>query len=337
MNQPTVAIIVLNWNGIDDTVDCIDSLIGQSYENAKIIIVDNGSDDGSLEVLRKMQKKWHSKIVLIENGKNSGFAGGVNIGILYAINHQFDYVALFNNDAIAEEQWLYHLIKAIEKPDASIATGLLLRSDGKTIDGTGDFYSYWGMPFPRDRNQLTAKKADSGYVFGATGGASLYRTSLFTEIGLFDVHFFAYYEDIDISFRAQLAGHKIYYTSQAVAYHQQGASSNKMRGFTVYQTFKNIPILFVKNVPLRLLFPVGARLLLVYFLMFANAVKNGKGWYALKGWLMSIWIFFTSSLWQRFVIQKHKTVTSRYIKSAMWPSLPPDQTGVRAFLAKFKR
>lgn len=187
------------------------------------------------------------------------------------------------------------------------------------------------MPFPRNRGEARNMATKSGYVFGATGGASLYRTSLFKEIGLFDESFFAYYEDVDISFRAQLAGHKVYYTDKAIAYHKQGASSKKIPGFTVYQTFKNIPLLFIKNVPANLLIPIGIRLLLLYVLIFANAVKNGTGWYALKGWLANIWYFWTRAIWLRFNIQRHRKVPVSYIKSILYHDLPPNQTGMRRF------
>ena len=120
------------------------------------------------------------------------------------------------------------------------------------------------MPFPRNRGERTISSPESDFVCGATGGASLYKTSLFKEIGLFDESFFAYYEDVDISFRAQLAGHKVYFTNKAIAYHKQGATSSKIPGFTVYQTFKNIPLLYTKNVPSGLLLPIGVRLLLLY-------------------------------------------------------------------------
>jgi len=191
------------------------------------------------------------------------------------------------------------------------------------------------MPFPRSRGLKTATAPDSSYVFSATGGATLYKTALFKQIGLFDESFFAYYEDVDVSFRAQLAGHKIYYTKNAIAYHKQGATSKKIPGFTVYQTFKNIPLLYIKDVPTGLLLPIGIRLFVLYWLIFGNAIKNGSGKYALKGWLASIWYFWTKSLWERFTIQAQKTVPTSYIKSLLWYDLPPEQTGLRRLRSKF--
>lgn len=330
----SVLIVVLNWNGIDDTEECIASLLKQTYVNYKILIVDNDSKDDSIERLEKLVQKNPERISLTKNRENLGFAGGVNTGIRYALQNNFDAVALFNNDATADKNWLENLEKHLTK-NISIATGLLLHADGKTIDSTGDFYSSWGIGFPRNRGSKTTEAPESGLVFSGSGGASLYKTALFRQIGLFDETFFAYYEDTDISFRAQLAGHKVFYAKEAVAYHKQGASSAKIPGFTVYQTFKNLPLLFWKNVPLKLLFPVGARFLLLYTLIFTNAVKKGSGWPATKGVLASIGYFWVSALWKRLAIQRHKKVSADYIWSMMYHDLPPEQTGMRKFRALF--
>lgn len=328
--MPSVLIVVLNWNGIDDTEACLPSLFAQDYKNVSILVVDNGSTDDSVKRLATLTD-MHENLTVIKNKTNKGFAGGVNTGIAYAIKHDYDYVALFNNDATADKKWLSSLVAMFKNKGVAASTGLLLRADGATIDSTGDYYSTWGMPFPRARGLKVKEAPDSGFVFGATGGATLYKTSLFKEIGLFDESFFAYYEDVDISFRAQLAGHKLYYSKEAIAYHKQGATSRKIPGFTVYQTFKNIPLLYIKNVPAGLLLPIGIRFLLSYTLMFGNAIKRGTGIYALKGWLASIYFFWKQSLWQRFTIQQNKKVSTAYLRSIIWHDIPPEQTGMRRF------
>ena len=133
--------------------------------------------------------------------------------------------------------------------DVAIVTGRLLMADGSTVDSTGDFYSVWGLAFPRDRGEAAEPVRPSGEVFAASGGASLYRSALFADVGLFDEDFFAYFEDVDVSFRAQLAGHRVHYCAAAVAYHDQGATSRKLAGFATEQYFRNLPLLLVKNVP----------------------------------------------------------------------------------------
>jgi GT2 family glycosyltransferase len=324
----SVALIVLNWNGINDTLACLDSLLVQSYSEFKIIIVDNGSIDDSVLQLTKYAKKNRSRVHLICNPVNLGFAGGVNTGIYWAIKNNYPYVALFNNDAIADSRWLEKLVSVIQKKDIGIATGLLLHRDGKTIDSTGDWYSKWGLPFPRNRGNETVFANKDGLVFGASGGATLYKTSMFNDIGLFDNDFFAYYEDVDISFRAQLAGWKVVYSSQAIAYHKQGATSRKIPGFTTYQTFKNLPLVYIKDVPKDLLLVIGMRFWVAYGLIFLNAITHKSGWPALRGFSAFL-VLLPKKLKERHTIQKKNKVTTEYIQSILWNDLPPDQTGLR--------
>lgn len=328
-----VAIVVLNWNGVTDTLDCLDSLQKQSYKYFTIVVIDNGSTDNSRRILGEYQTKHPDNTEIIFNPKNFGFAGGVNTGIEWALNDDYEYVALFNNDATADKNWLTNLVAVAQPKEIGISTGLLLHGDGKTIDSTGDWYSTWGLPFPRNRNEKTAKAFDSGLVFSASGGASLYKTAMLREIGLFDEDFFAYYEDTDISFRVQLAGWKVVYNNKAIAYHKQGATSKKIPGFAVYQTFKNLPLLFIKNVPRGLLLSVGIRFYFAYALMFFNAVAKGSGKQAIKGAWRSFILGF-KKLGERHEIQSSRQVTTKYIKSMLWPDLPPDQTGIRK-LRKF--
>jgi GT2 family glycosyltransferase len=328
-----VAIVVLNWNGIEDTARCLDSLLVQDYSPFKIIVIDNGSSDDSRDILEKYQKDHPKELEVLYNKQNLGFTGGVNTGISWALRHNYEFVALFNNDAVAEKTWLSHLVTAMNSPKTGITTGLLLRSDGKKIDSTGEQYSIWGISFSRGRGENKIFADPSGFTFGATGGATLYKTELFQDIGLFDTNFFAYYEDIDISFRAQLAGWKIMYVSEAIAYHKQGATSSKLPGFTVYQTFKNLPWVFIKNVPRQLLLTVGIRLLVVYTLFFWNAVFHGNGWPALSGSFKSI-VFFPKKIGQRWHIQKQRRVPLQHIKGILWNDLPPDQKALRKLFKK---
>jgi GT2 family glycosyltransferase len=244
------------------------------------------------------------------------------------MKHNFDAVALLNNDAIANKDWLRNLTKAMVTQHADIVTSLLLSGDGKKIDTSGDIYSYWGIHFPRQRGVASAKALNSGFIFGASGGASLYKTKLFRGIGLFDEKFFAYYEDVDISFRAQLTNHKIYYEKSAIAYHDHGTTSSKISGFTVYQTFKNLPMLFWKNVPASLLFPIGFRLFIIYCLFFASAFSRGDFRYALKGFLASVKLF-PYAIHQRQKIQKSKKISTDALKSILYHQIPPDQTKLR--------
>ncbi len=334
MSTEAVAVIVLNWNGIDDTIQCLDSLSDQSYKANKIVVIDNGSIDSSTERLTQLKRDYPDKLEVIYNKINLGFAGGVNTGIRWAIENKYDYVALFNNDATADINWLNELIRDFDDPSIGISTGLLLRADGNTIDSTGEQYSIWGLPFPRSRNNNVIFAPNSGLTFGATGGATIYRTKLFKDIGLFDEEFFAYYEDVDISFRAQLGGWKVNYNSDAIAYHKQGATSSKIPGFTVTQTFKNLPWLFIKNIPRGLIIFIGSRFFVAYILMLGKATLSGNGLAAFKGLIMSLYKT-PKKFKERLKIQRLKKVDADYIYDLLWKDLPPDQTGLRKLRGLF--
>lgn len=323
-----IAVIVLNYKGLKDTLECIASIEKQTYKNLHVVVVENGSNDGSLEKLQSLES---DKLTVICNDSNLGFTGGVNTGIRWALANSYTYVALLNNDAVAAANWLECLVSASKRHDSSITTGLLLMYDGEVIDTTGEFLSKWGLGFPRSRGNKVLAAPDGGFVFGATGGATLYTSSMLRKIGLFDEDFFAYYEDNDISFRAQLAGWKVYYEPSAIAYHKLSQTSKRLRsGFAVYHTFKNMPLVFIKNVPFSLLFPIGIRFYTAYWLMVGRAITRGEGIPALHGVLMAILLTF-KKLPSRWHIQRSKKVSTEYIKSILWDDLPPDQTGLRKF------
>ena len=330
----SLAIIVLNWNGADDALNCVESLQQQTLR-PEIIIVDNNSSDDSVERFEdhvKSQKK--DAPILIKNSQNLGFAGGINTGLVHARKQGFEYIGVLNPDAIADKKWCQALVDELSShPKCGIATGILQRRDGKTLDTTGDFYTTWGLPGPRNRDEpVENAPSKPGEVFGATGGGAIYRAAMFDDIDMFDEDFFMYYEDVDLSFRAQLAGWKVRFTPKAIAYHKVGASSKKVPGLAVYNTFKNLPLVFIKNVPGKLFWYIGLRFFLTYWLIFASAVRHGNGWPAFKGILASI-IRKPAAYHKRWSIQKNRKVSVNYIRSIIHDGPLPNQTG----LLKFKR
>jgi GT2 family glycosyltransferase len=320
-----IFVVIPNWNGKEELKTCLDSLLAQT-QSAEILVVENGSTDGSLEYIREN----FNNVQLVINKTNLGFAGGVNSGIRKAIDSGAEYIALFNNDAIADKDWLKHLLKTLDQnPEVGIATCKLLSADKKQIDSTGDQYSIWGMPYPRGRGEVTSNKYDSDTrIFGASGGASLYRAKIFEEIGLFDEDFFAYFEDVDLSFRAQLAGWKVLYVPEAIVYHKIGATSSKIKGFTTYQTFKNYPLLFWKNVPVSLMFKMLPRFTLVYVSIYMSSLLKGRGLPATKGLLRSFTLLPKKTL-ERRRIQKHRKVSVEHINSLLLHDLPPNADKLR--------
>lgn len=332
------AIIVLNWNGADDALECIDSLARQTLRPA-IIIVDNNSHDDSVERFKEyISAHPKADIDLIENQQNLGFAGGINTGIRRALKRKFRYIGTLNPDATADKNWCKYIIDELKNhKDVGIATGLMLRQNSDTVDSSGDFYTTWGLPGPRNRDEPRANAPqEPGYIFGATGGGVIFRAQIFDDIDPFDKDFFMYYEDIDISFRAQLAGWKARYTPRAIAYHKVSASSSKVPGLAVYNTFKNLPLVFIKNVPGDIFFSIGLRFFATYWLIFASAVRHGNGWPALKGALASL--AKQPKAWKkRRQIQKNRRVSTDYLKSIIHQGPLPNQTGLLRFKRFFNR
>jgi hypothetical protein len=324
-----VSVVIPNWNGADELPDCLDSLLAQSQDH-QIIVVDNGSTDSSKEILYGR----YPNITVIPLPFNTGFAGGVNAGLRYGAAAGHDYTALLNNDAIADKNWLKNLVEAMAaQPGVGIVTSKMVSDTGEYLDSTGDIYTIWGLPYPRGRREADTGKYDSlREVFGASGGASLYRHKMLGQIGLFDEDFFAYYEDIDISFRAQLAGWKVIYEPSAKVIHHIGATSAKVKGFATYQTIKNLPWILIKDVPGGLVHKILPRLALAHLLFFGRAVTHGHGWAAFKGLGKMFWLL-PKKLGERRKIQRFRKVSPRYINSILTHDLPPNARNLRSLRA----
>ena len=329
MNKPVV--VIPNINGEDGLVDCINSLLAQTIP-LHLIVVDNNSKDGSVGLI----KEQYPDIELIINNENLGYTGGVNPGFKRAIELDTTYVAPFNNDAVADPRWIEELIAILEKhPEAGIASCKVLSADGTHIDSTGDYYTNWGLPYPRGRNETDISKYDGETeIFAGSGAASLYRVAMLKEVGLFDQDFFAYYEDVDLSFRAQLAGWKVLFVPTSIVYHETGSTSSKIKGFTTYQTMKNEPMLLWKNLPTRYLFTVGWRFLLAHTLFFLRALSRGQGWTALKGDAQGTRLLI-KKYEERKRIQGSKKVSDEYIWNMMVHDLPPNAHALRSLRAKW--
>lgn len=331
--QPKVIVVIPNWNGADELRACLDSVRIQTLK-PHIIVVDNGSIDESVAII----EKEYPEVELIKHQRNEGYTGGVNPGFQRAMEMNSDYVAPFNNDAVADKNWLKYLAAHLDThSEVGIATCKILSADAKHLDSTGDYYTIWGLPYPRGRGETDVDKYDTETnIFGASGGASLFRVAMLRNVGVFDNDFFAYYEDVDLSFRAQLAGWKIAYVPSARVYHAMSITGARIKGFFTYQTMKNLPMLFWKDVPLALMPIVLPRFTLVYLSFFASAARRGQLYYALKGSLRSLTLL-PKKLWQRHHIQRNRKVTTDYIASIITHDLPPNASRWRTIRAKWQR
>jgi len=327
--QPVV--VIPNLNGGDELLEAIKSLVGQTVQ-PYIIVVDNASTDLSANRVAEQ----YPDVEIIRNSKNLGYAGGVNPGFKRAFELGAKYVAPFNDDAVADKDWLEKLVACLENnPAVGVAAAKVVTADKERLDSTGDYYTVWGLPYPRGRREYDLTKYDKQTdIFAASGAASLYRVKALKEVGLLDQAFFAYYEDVDLSFRLQLAGWKVAYVPDSVVYHYIGMTSGRVKGFTTYQTMKNLPLLWFKNVPRKYLWATGWRLFLAQTMFFGRAVQRGNGWPALKGAAMAAWLL-TKKVPERKQIQNSKKVTDEYIWDMIVHDLPPNAHALRALRNKW--
>lgn len=318
-------VIIPNLNGGDDLLAALQSLHKQTCK-PYIIVVDNASTDGSTN----KAKEQYPEIEVITHSVNKGYAGGVNPGFKRAIELEATYAAPFNDDAIADPRWLERLVNHLDAhPEAGAAAAKVLKADGKHMDSTGDQLTHWGLAYPRGRDEPTSDKYDNQTdIFAASGAASLYRVTALKEVGLLDEDFFAYYEDVDLSFRLQLAGWKVQYVPTSVVYHQIGTTSSKIKGFTTLQTSKNLPLLVFKNMPDKYLLRVMLRLNLARMLFTLRALTRGQIIPALKGGMQASKLMIQKRH-ERELIQRNKKVSDEYIWSIITHDLPPNASALR--------
>ncbi len=240
-------MIIVNYNGAKFLEPCIRSLLAQSHKNLEIIVVDNASSDGSVEILRSE----FSGLVILENPVNLGFAGGVNTGIK---NSHGDYIMTLNNDAWADPQCIEHLLLGmVDDHRTGMCAAKMLFPD-KRINSAGICIARSGAAWDRGMFEADRGQYDTlEEIFGPCAGAALYRKDMLDEIGLFDEDFFLYMEDVDLAFRGRLAGWKCMYVPEAVVYHYHGGTAGFRSDLTVYYGNRNVLWYPVKDYPSRVL------------------------------------------------------------------------------------
>lgn len=240
-----VTIIIPNYNGKHFMKPCIKSLQEQSFKDFKILIVDNCSNDGSLEYLNKN----YSDIQVLSLDKNYGFSYAVNVGIQHALT---PYIILLNNDTIVGRHYVEQMVKAIEKNYKifSVSSKMIQMYHPELIDSAGDLYTLMGWGICRGAGRSIQNYTKMDRIFSACAGAAIYRREIFDEIGYFDEIHFAYLEDIDIGYRAKIFGYKNIYCPSAHVYHVgSGTSGSKYNSFKVKLSARNSIYLIYKNMP----------------------------------------------------------------------------------------
>jgi GT2 family glycosyltransferase len=243
-------VVVPNWNTRRFLGPCLRSLREQLFRDFETVVVDSGSEDGSVEFVRRE----FPEVRVIELGENLGFSAAANAGIRAS---RSEYVVLLNSDTEQDSDWLAALVRAAEAcPEAGLfASKLVDFRERHVLDGAGDALRRSGLPYRLGHGETDRGQFDRpAFVFGACAAAALYRRSMLEEIGLFDEAFFAYCEDGDLSFRAQLAGYRCLYVPDAVVYHAGSASTGGKRSATATRLgTRNGINLLVKNLPAPLL------------------------------------------------------------------------------------
>ena len=241
------SVIIVNWNGLAHLQRCCAALDAQSLPAYEIVIVDNGSTDGSVAWLSEA----YPHVRTIANPTNLGFAEANNIGIAASSG---EYVVLLNNDAFPEPQWLTALLAIAERePDVGmVASQVRLLAAPGTIDSAGIEVDTLGMAWNRHYG-LPAEEEPAAplEVFGPSASAALYRRNMLSEIGLFDARYFAYYEDVDLAWRARRAGWRCLYAPEARVYHVHSATGGKLSGFKAYYLGLNKWRTLFKHYPFR--------------------------------------------------------------------------------------
>lgn len=294
MSRVRVSVVIPNWNGLHLLQACLAALDSQIFSDFEIIVVDNGSSDGSVPWLQRQSGQIRSIFL----DKNTGFPAAVNRGIEAS---DAAYIVLLNNDTIPDKDWLKNLVDAMDKNLQATfgASRILLHQPPHLIDSAGDGFNIRFGGFNIGAGDTADSHSDACWVFGACAGAAIYRRELFEDIGLFDEDYFLVFEDVDLSLRAQLAGHRCQYIPNAVVYHHRGASTATASEEVLLRSWRNHIWVAAKNLPPLLLitwslwFLIRCARLVVYTTLASrhqnvDVVPLGKYWQTLKNGLKGL-------------------------------------------------
>lgn len=280
-----ISVIVVNWNGRYLLPECLESLRKQEFRHFSTILVDNGSSDGSL----KFVAHRYPEVETIALSENIGFSAANNVAFQRV---KTKYVALLNNDAVAHPLWLKSLVGALETNGEAgfAASKILYHNNPGIIDRAGDSYTTAGAGLLRGRGRLSNAYDVREWIFGACGAAALYRMSMLDDIGQFDEDFFLLYEDVDLSFRAQLRGYRCLYVPEAMVYHKISSSIVRDSPVSVYYGHRNLEWVYFQNMPWRLVLrticahAMYNTVAFLYFIAKGASIEFVKAkWHALKG------------------------------------------------------
>ena len=299
MQNPSVAIVILNWNGRNFLEKFLPSVLASVYSNKKIIVADNASTDDSIEFL----KAHYPLIGIIQNSSNEGFAKGYNTALKQVTA---DYYILLNSDVEVTPDWIEPVIALMESDtDIAACQPKLLAYNNKELfeyaGACGGWLDNFGYPFMRGRifdycEKDTGQYNDAAPCFWASGAAFFVRSSVFHELKGFDEYFFAHQEEIDLCWRAQLAGYKIYVQPASVVYHVGGGTLPKGNSLKAFLNFRNNLIMLSKNLSMgAALWKIPVRMQLDILSALRGLLSGDRGYFFaickahfhFVGWLLS--------------------------------------------------
>lgn len=318
---PTISIIIPHLNGKQHLDDCFKSLRQQTFTDFEVLLVDNGSTDGTQDFVAQT----YPEMTLIQLPENKGFTGACNAGWQAA---QGDIIILLNNDTEADPNWLSEIAAAFDRhPHAgSIASKMLLFDQRDTFHTAGDFYRIDGIPGNRGVWQKdTGQFDEEEIVFSACGGSSAYRREMLEALGFLDDDYFFSCEDVDMGWRANLAGWEVWYVPTAVIYHKLKATGGAVTGS--YYDGRNFLYLIWKNYPSSLMKQNWRVLLRSQFDITKLALKHWRGEAArarLRGQLAGLFGIF--KMWpKRKQIQAIRRLDDETLTERLSPvDAPPD-------------
>lgn len=296
--------------------DCLDALRRQTFADYKAILVDNGSTDGSLSLVAE----HYPEVQVVALPRNLGYAGGCNAGLRAA---RAEVLVMLNNDTAAEPDWLAELLAALERhPEAGMATPKVrLWDDRQRLHTTGDYVRVNGIPDSRGVWEMDTGQYDQQIeVFGAAGVAPAYRRKMLDDIGFLDEDFVSYCEDVDLSWRAQLAGYRCVYAPHAVLYHKVSATGRGV--IRSYLVARNTIWTLIKNLPAGLWARHRHEILAAQWQRHVSALRAWRGVEA-RATLRGQWAGVTSlpRVWpKRRLVQATRRVDEAYLDSILTPA-----------------
>lgn len=285
-NLPSVGIVLVNYRGADDVIECVNHLNDLDYpkERIEVIVVDNDSGDGSEERIRS--EVPHVRV--LQSGTNRGFAGGCNFGVA---NCQADIIAFINSDARPDREWVSAAVAVLASdPGIGCVASRVLDWDGSTVDYVDGALSWFGMGYKREVLQpAEGQFLEEKNVLFATGAAMFVPRAVFNELGGFDERFFMFFEDVDFGWRLNLLGYTVRYSPASVAYHRHHVAIKKFGAFReTYLLERNALLAMYKNLGSHLLqVALGAAIALSVARAKARGDQNSAE-RETEGWLVEV-------------------------------------------------